>query len=64
MRAAGAFGQHPVGGVLADQHGVIAAGVCPTVLGTSGSTRLIGYNLFIVIGSLVLRVPFMNFTDR
>ena len=30
----------------------------------SGSTQLIGYNLFIVIGSLALRMLFMNFTER
>jgi hypothetical protein len=33
-------------------------------VGTSGSTRLIGYNLFIVTGSLVLRVLFTNFPAR
>lgn len=31
---------------------------------TSGSTPLIGYNLFVVIGSLALRVLFMNFSER
>lgn len=31
---------------------------------TSGSTQRIGYNLSIVIGSLALRVLFMNFTER
>lgn len=30
----------------------------------AGSTQRIGYNLFIVIGSLTLRVLFMNFTER
>ena len=37
---------------------------CANTPQISGSTQLIGYNLLIVPGSLVLRVLFMNFTDR